>query len=133
MTNRLPIISSPRGHPVAALFVGLRGQCSASRRSSSASVRSRRQDRARHLLQAAVRLHGRRPRPDVEKQALRFDLDNIRVQVSGGKFYDVDAFVIYRISDARRFRETVSGDRESAEARLRTQSRFIAAPRLRSA
>jgi membrane protease subunit HflC len=57
----------------------------------------------------------------VEKQALRFDLDNIRVQVSGGKFYEVDAFVIYKIADARRFRETVSGDRTSAESRLRTR------------
>lgn len=57
----------------------------------------------------------------VPNQALRFDLDNIRVQVSGGKFYEVDAFVVYRITDPRRFRETVSGDRESAEARLRTR------------
>ncbi len=57
----------------------------------------------------------------VERQALRFDLDNIRVQVSGGKFYEVDAFVVYKIADARRFRETVSGDRESAESRLRTR------------
>jgi len=57
----------------------------------------------------------------VEKQALRFDLDNIRVQVRGGATFDVDAFVIYDIRDVRRFRETVSGDRESAEARLRTQ------------
>ncbi len=54
-------------------------------------------------------------------QALRFDLDDIRVQVSGGKFYEVDAFVVYKIADPRRFRETVSGDRESAEARLRTR------------
>ncbi|MHA7968687.1 protease modulator HflC [Rhizobium sp. CAU 1783] len=57
----------------------------------------------------------------VEDQALRFDLDNIRVQVSGGKFYEVDAFVVYRITDARKFRETVSGDRDSAEARLTTR------------
>jgi modulator of FtsH protease HflC len=57
----------------------------------------------------------------VPDQALRFDLDDIRVQVSGGKFYEVDAFVIYKIADPRRFRETVSGDRESAEARLRTR------------
>ena len=54
-------------------------------------------------------------------QALRFDLDNIRVQVSGGKFYEVDAFVVYKITDARRFRETVSGDRDAAESRLRTR------------
>lgn len=57
----------------------------------------------------------------VQDQALRFDLDNIRVQVSGGKFYEVDAFVVYKITDARRFRETVSGDRDSAESRLRTR------------
>jgi modulator of FtsH protease HflC len=57
----------------------------------------------------------------VEDQALRFDLDNIRVQVSGGKFYEVDAFVVYRIADPRRFRQVVSGDRESAESRLRTR------------
>ncbi|QPB21807.1 protease modulator HflC [Rhizobium sp. 007] len=57
----------------------------------------------------------------VEKQALRFDLDNIRVQVRGGSTFDVDAFVIYDIKDVRKFRETVSGDREAAEARLRTQ------------
>jgi membrane protease subunit HflC len=52
---------------------------------------------------------------------LRFDLENIRVQVSGGKFYEVDAFVLYKITDARRFRETVSGDLVSAESRLRTR------------
>lgn len=57
----------------------------------------------------------------VQKQELRFNLDNIRVQVSGGAFYEVNAFIIYRINDARRFRETVSGDREAAEARLRTR------------
>lgn len=57
----------------------------------------------------------------VEDQALRFDLDNIRVQVSGGKFYEVDAFVVYKITDARRFRETVSGDRDAAETRLTTR------------
>ena len=36
-------------------------------------------------------------------------------------FYEVDAFVVYRISDPRRFREAVSGDRDSAESRLRTR------------
>jgi membrane protease subunit HflC len=57
----------------------------------------------------------------VEDRALRFDLDNIRVQVRGGAFYEVDAFVVYSITDPRVFRETVSGDRESAESRLRTR------------
>lgn len=63
----------------------------------------------------------------VEKRVLRFDLDDIRVQVSGGKFYDVDAFMAYRVSDPRKFRQAVSGDISLAEARLRT--RFDAALR----
>ncbi|BCH54750.1 protease modulator HflC [Agrobacterium vitis] len=58
----------------------------------------------------------------ISDQSLRFDLDNIRVQVSGGKFYEVDAFLIYKITDARRFIGIVSGgDRDLAEARLRTR------------
>ncbi|MGJ8570701.1 MAG: protease modulator HflC [Hoeflea sp.] len=57
----------------------------------------------------------------VEDRALRFDLENIRVQVSGGKFYEVDAFVLYKITDARRFRQTVSGDLVAVESRLRTR------------
>jgi modulator of FtsH protease HflC len=57
----------------------------------------------------------------VEDRVLRFDLDDIRVQVSGGKFYEVDAFVLYKIADARRFRQTVSGDQMAAESRLRTR------------
>lgn len=57
----------------------------------------------------------------IENRILRFDLDDIRVQVSGGKFYEVDAFVAYRISNARTFRQAVSGSVELAEARLRTR------------
>jgi membrane protease subunit HflC len=57
----------------------------------------------------------------IEKRILRFDLDDIRVQVSGGKFYEVDAFVAYRISNARTFRQAVSGSVSQAEARLRTR------------
>jgi membrane protease subunit HflC len=52
---------------------------------------------------------------------LRFDLDNIRVQVSGGKFYEVDAFIAYRVSDPRVFRAAVSGSIELAEQRLKTR------------
>ena len=52
---------------------------------------------------------------------LRFDLDNIRVQVSGGKFYEVDAFMVYNISDAAKFMKTVSGSIPQAEQRLRTR------------
>ncbi len=57
----------------------------------------------------------------VEDRVLRFDLDDIRVQVSGGRFYEVDAYVAYRIADARRFRQTVSGSVPLAEQRLRTR------------
>lgn len=57
----------------------------------------------------------------IEDRRLRFDLDDIRVQVSGGKFYEVDAFVVYSIQNARLFRSTVGGDLTAAEARLRTR------------
>ncbi|GAA4523749.1 protease modulator HflC [Chelativorans composti] len=57
----------------------------------------------------------------IEKRILRFDLDDIRVQVSGGKFYEVDAFVAYAIDDPRLFRQTVSGSLQLAEQRLRTR------------
>jgi modulator of FtsH protease HflC len=57
----------------------------------------------------------------IEQRKLRLDLENIRVQVSGGRFYDVDAFVVFSISDARRFRETASGSLQLAEQRLQTR------------
>ncbi|MBL0374411.1 protease modulator HflC [Rhizobium sp. KVB221] len=57
----------------------------------------------------------------VSNQEMRMDLDNMRVQVSGGKFYEVDAFVVYRISNPRLFRQVASGDVAQAESRLRTR------------
>ncbi len=57
----------------------------------------------------------------IEDRILRFDLEDIRVQVSGGKFYVVDAFVTYRINEPRVFRQTVSGSVLLAEQRLRTR------------
>ena len=57
----------------------------------------------------------------LEDRILRFDLDDIRVQVSGGKFYEVDAFVAYRIKDPRVFRQAVSGSVQLAEQRLKTR------------
>ena len=64
----------------------------------------------------------------IEDRLLRLDLtDTPPVQVSGGRFYEVDAFLTFQITDARRFREQVSGDLNSAAARLRT--RFDAALR----
>jgi membrane protease subunit HflC len=49
------------------------------------------------------------------------------VQVSGGKFYEVDAFLTYRIANAARFRSEVQGDLRTAESRINT--RFDAALR----
>lgn len=57
----------------------------------------------------------------IEDRLLRFDLENLRVQVSGGKFYDVDAFMTYRVANARQFRSQVSGSLILAEQRLRTR------------
>jgi len=57
----------------------------------------------------------------ISNQELRLDLDNMRVQVSGGKFYEVDAFVVYKISNPRLFREIAGGDVDQAESRLRTR------------
>lgn len=64
----------------------------------------------------------------IDDRILRLDLmDTPPVQVSGGRFYEVDAFLTFKITDARRFREVVSGDLNSAASRLRT--RFDAALR----
>ncbi|MBC8130860.1 MAG: protease modulator HflC [Rhizobiaceae bacterium] len=53
---------------------------------------------------------------------LRSDLADLEVQVSGGARYVVDAFMVYRISDARRFRAGVQGGQlEIAEQRLLTR------------
>ncbi len=58
----------------------------------------------------------------IDDRLMRYDLDDIRVQVSDGKFYDVDAFLVYRITDARKFRQNVEGGNMLlAEQRLRTR------------
>jgi modulator of FtsH protease HflC len=57
----------------------------------------------------------------IESRKIRLDLENIRVQVQGGRFYDVDAFVVYSVSDAQRFREVASGSLDLAEQRLVTR------------
>ncbi|MET3924789.1 protease modulator HflC [Devosia sp. 2618] len=54
----------------------------------------------------------------IEDRLLRYDIANMRVQVSGNAFYQVDAFLTYRISDARRFRERATGQLSVAEARI---------------
>ena len=57
----------------------------------------------------------------IEDRLLRFDLDDIRVQVAGGKFYEVDAFMTYRISDATKFRQQIGASVQQAETRLRSR------------
>ncbi|WDR05359.1 SPFH domain-containing protein [Devosia rhodophyticola] len=63
----------------------------------------------------------------VDKRLLRYDIANMTLQVSGGKFYEVDAFLTYRITDARLFREKALGELRIAEQRIGT--RFDAALR----
>ncbi len=57
----------------------------------------------------------------IEDRLLRFDLDDMRVQVSGGKFYEVDAFMTYKISSPQKFREQVGASIQQAEVRLRSR------------
>ncbi|HQZ13433.1 MAG TPA: protease modulator HflC [Devosia sp.] len=63
----------------------------------------------------------------VEDRLLRYDVANMTLQVSGGKFYLVDAFLTYRISDPRLFRERALGSLTMVESRIST--RFTAALR----
>lgn len=57
----------------------------------------------------------------IDKRLLRYDLERIRLQVSGGQFYIVDAFITYRIDNPTRFRQTVLGSVQLAEQRIATR------------
>lgn len=57
----------------------------------------------------------------IDKRLLRYDLERIRLQVSGGQFYIVDAFLTYRIEDPTRFRQSVLGSIDLAEQRIATR------------
>lgn len=57
----------------------------------------------------------------IDKRLLRYDLERIRLQVSGGQFYIVDAFITYRIVDPIRFRQNVLGSLQLAEQRIATR------------
>ncbi len=63
----------------------------------------------------------------IEDRLLRYDVANMTLQVSGGKFYLVDAFLTYRISNPRLFRERALGELRLVEDRIAT--RFTAALR----
>jgi membrane protease subunit HflC len=57
----------------------------------------------------------------VDSRILRLDIDNLRVQVNDGRRYVVDAFVAFKITDPRKFRQNVSGNLNLLEANLRTR------------
>jgi membrane protease subunit HflC len=57
----------------------------------------------------------------IEDRLLNFDLNDIRVQVRDGRRYIVDAFVAFKITDPRKFRENVSGTIEIAQENMRTR------------
>jgi len=63
----------------------------------------------------------------IEDRLLRQDISDMTVQVSGGAFYEVDAFLTYRIVDPRLFRERALGQLSVAQDRIAT--RFDAALR----
>lgn len=63
----------------------------------------------------------------IEDRLLHYDLADIVVQVKGGKFYNVDAFVTYSIDDPIKFRQSVQGSLLTLERRIDT--RFNAALR----
>lgn len=57
----------------------------------------------------------------IEDRLLRYDLEDITLQVSGGKFYSVDAFLTYRIANPTKFRQSVLGSLQLAEQRINTR------------
>ena len=57
----------------------------------------------------------------IEDRLLRQDIGDLRVQVSGGAFYEVDAFLTYRITNPRLFRERAQGQLGVVEDRVATR------------
>ncbi|KKB84900.1 membrane protein [Devosia limi DSM 17137] len=57
----------------------------------------------------------------IEDRLLRQDISDLRVQVSGGAFYEVDAFLTYRIVDPKLFRERAQGQLSVVEDRIATR------------
>ncbi len=57
----------------------------------------------------------------IEDRLLRQDIQDLRVQVSGGAFYEVDAFLTYRVTDPRLFRERAQGQLAVVEDRIATR------------
>ena len=61
----------------------------------------------------------------IDKRLLRYDLERIRLQVSGGQFYIVDAFITYRIVDPIRFRQTCVQQQKIFKAQRALPARFF--------
>ena len=57
----------------------------------------------------------------IEDRLLRQDITDLRVQVAGGAFYEVDAFITYRIVDPRKFRVAALGQLSVVEDRVATR------------
>ena len=57
----------------------------------------------------------------IDKRLLRYELNNITLQVDDGRFYNVDAFLTFKITNPRLFRERLSGSLIDAEQRINTQ------------
>jgi membrane protease subunit HflC len=56
----------------------------------------------------------------IEDRLLRQDITDLRVQVSGGAFYEVDAFLTYRINDPVLFRQRAQGQLSVVDDRIAT-------------
>ena len=56
----------------------------------------------------------------IDDRLLRTDITDLRVQVQGGAFYIVDAFLTYRINDPRLFRQNALGQLSVVEDRIQT-------------
>jgi membrane protease subunit HflC len=63
----------------------------------------------------------------IEDRLLRYNVQDMTVQVRGGKLYEVDAFLVYRVNNPRLFRQVAQGDLDIAENRI--GSLFVAALR----
>ena len=57
----------------------------------------------------------------IEDRLLSFELEDLRVQVRDGRRYIVSAFLVFKITDPREFRENVSGNLEIARENMRTR------------
>lgn len=65
----------------------------------------------------------------IDNRLLRYDVPTQSVQVSGGAYYEVDAFFIYRITDPKLFLQRIASGRPQVAARENLAPRFIDALR----